>query len=110
MSKRDEFFLALGKAGATQRQAQNIFYALDYAIQQDTDTSISINAIKAYARVNDLLARYGLMLSDYTPRTRVVEKESHEVSGISFREQSTHANISNECQHLQKINTARLTV
>ncbi len=74
MSKRDEFFLALGKAGATQRQAQNIFYALDYAIQQDTDTPISMQAIKAYARVNDMLARFGLMLSDYTPRTHIIER------------------------------------
>lgn len=73
MSKRDEFFLALGKAGATQRQAQNAFYAFDYARQRDIDPKITQATIDAYAAVDRLLSHHGLRLSDYDPNALPVE-------------------------------------
>jgi hypothetical protein len=71
MSKRDEFFLTLGKAGATQRQAQNIFYAFDFVVQQDN--GMSENVLK-YQHIDNILSPYGLKLSEFSPNAKVLPK------------------------------------
>lgn len=71
MSKRDEFFHALGKAGATQRQAQNIFYALDYIISQDNgDTS----TILQYQHIDNILAPFNLKLSEFSRNAKAIPR------------------------------------
>lgn len=40
MSKRDDFFLILGKRGATKRDARNAFHALAAAIDSPSDPDL----------------------------------------------------------------------
>lgn len=74
MSLRDEFFLECGKAGATQRQAQNAFYAFDYAISRECVGISSGEILRNYTTVDSLLSYMGLRLSEYSPQARLVKK------------------------------------
>lgn len=74
MSLRDEFFLECGKAGATQRQAQNAFYAFDYALSREREGIPSHEIMTNYITVDRLLSVLGLRLSEYSPQAKLVKK------------------------------------
>jgi hypothetical protein len=74
MSLRDEFFLICGAHGATSRQAQNAFYALDYALSREREGIPSHEIMKNYATVDKLLSIVGLRLSEYSPNAKLVPK------------------------------------
>jgi hypothetical protein len=74
MSLRDEFFLVCGANGATQRQAQNAFYAFDYALSREREGISSHEILTNYVTVDKLLSVLGLRLSEYSPRANLVKK------------------------------------